>query len=216
MRKTDLIILAIILVLLVTGVGSCRRAGIWLSKEVVPPHADALVLLMGNFTDRVLQTADLYNAGKADKVIIVEESMGGYRGLTERGVSIISHTTQAVNSCIALGVPADSITVLPGDARSTLDEAVIVRDYLVSNPGVDTLTLVSSPYHLRRASMIFRKAVKHTDTPVFIGCSGSGDYTDFNAEKWWRSKEDIQHVVTELLKTGSFSLIEGRKLKSDE
>ena len=164
--------------LLVLYVGSCRRAGSWLVKEDVPPHADAIVLLMGNFTDRVLQAADLYNAGRADRLIIVEESMGGYQGLLERGVDIISHTSQAVNSSVALGVPADSITVLPGDARSTLDEAVIVRR-LSRNPipVSDTLILVSSPYHLRRASMIFRHgAGRSRDTPVFVGCSGSGLY----------------------------------------
>ena len=50
-------------------IGGCRRAGTWLVKESVPSHADALVLLMGNFTDRVLQTADLYRSGIADRVI---------------------------------------------------------------------------------------------------------------------------------------------------
>ena len=101
-------------------------------------------------------------------VIIAEESMGGYQGLIDRGVKIISHTSQAVSSLVALGVPADSITVLPGDARSTLDEAVIVRNYIVSNPDIDTLILVSSPYHLRRASMIFRKAFKEAGLHLFL------------------------------------------------
>ena len=216
MNKSRIYLFILFVLPTVICIGSCRRVGIWLAKEEVPSHADAIVLLMGNFTDRVLQAADLYNAGRADRLIIVEESMGGYQGLIERGVTIISHTSQAVNSCVALGVPADSITVLPGNARSTLDEALIVRDYLISNPGIDTLTLVSSPYHLRRASMIFRKAVGGAGAPVVIGCSGSGNYTSFNAERWWRSKEDIQHVMTELIKIGSLRLVEGRKLRNDE
>lgn len=196
-------------------IGGCRRAGTWLVKEKVPPHADALVLLMGNFTDRVLQTADLYGSGIADRVIIAEESMGGYQGLIDRGVKIISHTTQAVSSLVALGVPADSITVLPGDARSTLDEAVIVRQYLGANPEIDTIVLVSSPYHLRRASMIFDRAFEDAGLPVFTGTSGSGAYTDFDATRWWRTKEDIQHVLTEMVKIGSFITLEGRRLKRE-
>ena len=216
MLKSKFIISCFLLLIIILYSGGWRQLGRWLSKEEMPPHADALVILMGNFTDRVLQAADLYNAGRADRLIIVEESMGGYQGLIERGVTIISHTSQAVNSCVALGVPADSITVLPGDARSTLDEAVIIRDYLMSNTGIDTLTLVSSPYHLRRASMIFRKAVGGAGAPVVIGCSGSANYTSFNAERWWRSKEDIQHVMTELIKIGSLRLVEGRKLRNDE
>ena len=196
-------------------IGGCRRAGTWLVKESVPSHADALVLLMGNFTDRVLKTADLYRSGIADRVIIAEESMGGYKGLTDRGVKIISHTSQAVRSLVALGVPADSITILPGDARSTLDEAVIVRDYIGTNPGLDTLILVSSPYHLRRSSVIFGKAFKEAGLTVFTGTSGSGTYTGFDADRWWRSKEDIQHVLTEVIKIGSFVTVEGRRLKRE-
>ena len=197
-------------------IGGCRRAGTWLVKESVPSHADALVLLMGNFTDRVLQTADLYRSGIADRVIIAEESMGGYKGLTDRGVKIISHTSQAVSSLVALGVPADSITILPGDARSTLDEAVIVWDYIGTNPGLDTLILVSSPYHLRRSSVIFGKAFKEAGLTVFTGTSGSGTYTGFDADRWWRSKEDIQHVLTEVIKMGSFITVEGSRLKREK
>jgi len=207
--------LLVLVALSAAYIGGCRRAGTWLVKESVPSHADALVLLMGNFTDRVLQTADLYGSGLANRVIIAEESMGGYKGLTDRGVKIISHTSQAVSSLVALGVPADSITILPGDARSTLDEAVIVRDYIGTNPGLDTLILVSSPYHLRRSSVIFGKAFKEAGLTVFTGTSGSGTYTGFDADRWWRSKEDIQHVLTEVIKIGSFVTVEGRRLKRE-
>ncbi len=215
MSKSRIVLIILVIALSVVYIGGCRRAGTWLVKEKVPPHADALVLLMGNFTDRVLQTADLYGSGLADMVIIAEESMGGYQGLIDRGVKIISHTSQAVNSLVALGVPADSITVLPGDARSTLDEAVIVRQHLGTNPEIDTIVLVSSPYHLRRASMLFKKAFREDGLPVFTGTSGSGAYTDFNADRWWRSKEDIQHVLTEVIKIGSFVTVEGRRLKRE-
>jgi len=213
--KSRIIFFIVLILLTVTCIGGCRRAGIWLVKEDEPPHADALVLLMGNFTDRVLKTADLYGSGIADRVIIAEESMGGYKGLIDHGVKIISHTSQAVSSLVALGVPADSITILPGDARSTLDEAVIVRDYIGTNPGLDTLILVSSPYHLRRSSVIFGKAFKEAGLTVFTGTSGSGTYTGFDADRWWRSKEDIQHVLTEVIKIGSFVTVEGRRLKRE-
>jgi len=213
--KSKIVFFLVLATLSAACIGGCRRAGTWLVKEKVPPHADALVLLMGNFTDRVLQTADLYGSGIADRVIIAEESMGGYKGLTDRGVKIISHTSQAVSSLVALGVPQDSITVLPGDARSTLDEAAIVRNYIGNNPDTDTIILVSSPYHLRRASMIFNKAFKEAGLTVFTGTSGSGAYTDFDAARWWRSKEDIQHVLTEVIKIGSFVTVEGRRLRRE-
>ena len=186
----------------------------WLVKEDVPPHADAMVLLMGSFPERVLQAADLYHESKAGRLIIVKESMGGYLRLEERGVSIISTTDQARDAAVRLGIPADSITVLPGDARSTLTEAVVVRDYLSEKPETDTLILVSSPAHMRRASMIFRAAFRDSETPLVIGCSPSA-YTSFRAEKWWKNKEDIQVVLSEYLKITSFVLFEKRVLKKD-
>ena len=204
----------ILIVLTVIYAGGCRRAGIWLVKEDVPPHADAMVLLMGNFPERVLQAVDLYNENRAGRLIIVEESMGAYRGLEERGVSIISKTAQARDASVKLGIPEDLITLLPGDARSTLTEAVIVSEYLATNPGIDTLILVSSPTHMRRASVIFRTAFKDLDKPVYVGCSPSA-YSDFNAERWWRHKEDIQDVLSEYLKTVSFILVEKRSIKRE-
>ena len=173
MLKSRIIFFILLLSLAILYVGGCRRAGTWLVKEDVPAHADAMVILMGNFPDRVLQAADLYHEGRAGKLIIVEESMGPFSTLEARGANIISNTEQARNACIALGIPADSITVLPGDARSTLDEAIVVRDYLSRCATMDTLLLVSSSAHMRRASMIFRAALCDSETPVYIGCSPS-------------------------------------------
>ena len=131
--------------------------------------------------------------------------MGSYRELTGRGVPIISNSSQARSAAIKLGVPADSIILLPGDARSTLSEAMIVRKYLKDISSIDTIILVSSPAHLRRASIIFKNAFRNLPEPVFVGCSPSA-YSSFSPDKWWRRKEDIQTVLTEYLKTGSFLL----------
>jgi uncharacterized SAM-binding protein YcdF (DUF218 family) len=199
--------------LLIVGilyVGGCRRAGSWLVKEDVPAHADVMVILMGNFPDRVLQAVDLYRGGRTDRVIIVEESMGPFSILESRGADIISNSEQARNSCVALGIPADSITILPGNARSTQTEAIVVRNYLAGIPAIDTLLLVSSASHMRRASMIFKAAFRDSETPIYIVCSPSA-YSNFNADRWWRRKEDIQMVLTEFVKIGSFVVFEKKK-----
>ena len=201
-----------ILIITILYVGGCRRAGIWLVKEDVTGHADAIVILMGSFTDRVLETVDLYHQGKADRLLIVYESMGPYLLLESRGADVIRTTEQARDAAVALGVPVDSITMLPGEARSTLDEALIVRDYLKAKSDIDTLILVSSPAHMRRAMMIFRSAMKYAGIPVLVGCSPSA-YTNFNPEKWVKNKEDIQIVLTEYLKITSFVLFERKGIR---
>lgn len=210
MTKSGYWVLSILAILMVASVGGCRRAGKWLVKENTPVRADAMVLLMGNFPDRVLHAVDLYRSGTAGKVLIAEESMGPFSTLEARGAEILSNTEQARNASVALGVPPGSIIVLPGEARSTMDEAIIIRNYINSMPDTDTLLLVSSASHMRRASMIFNAAFRKSDRPVYIACSPSS-YSGFNPEKWWRNREEVQAVMYEYIKIVSFVLFERRK-----
>ena len=211
MLKSRIFFFILILTMTFFYVGGCRRAGTWLVKKDVPAHSDAMVLLMGAFPDRVLQAVDLYKDGKADRLLIVEESMGPFSLLESRGADIISNTEQARNSAITLGIPGDSITILPGNARNTQTEAIAVRTYLAGIPAIDTILLVSSAYHMRRASMIFKAALRDSETPIYVGCSPSV-YSEFIAYRWWRGKEGIQEVLTEYLKIGSFVVFEKKKL----
>ena len=77
---------------------------------------------------------------------------------------------------------------------------------------MDTLLLVSSSAHTRRACMIFKAALDPLDHTPVIYCSPS-QYTSFNAEKWWKSKNDIQRLVNENLKLINLALFERRALR---
>lgn len=195
--------------------GACRRAGNWLKMEALPEHADAIVMLMGSFPDRVLQVHETWEKGLADRILLVEENMGAFAELKERGAGIISNSEQAAASLRALGIPGENITILPGAARSTLDEALVIKEYLNKNRDTDTLLLISSPDHMRRAYLIFSKVLRDRQMPVVIGCQPSR-WSSFNGQKWWRRKEDIQSVITEVVKIGSFIFIEKHQIpKSD-
>lgn len=208
-----ILVSAIVLLVVLSLVGGCRKAGSWLVREELPEQADALVLLMGSIPDRVLQTADFYNEGMAGKVILVEESMGPAEALTATGFKLVRTTEQVVDALVYLGVPRESIILLPGEATSTQMEAETVRDYLKSRQtGIESLILVSSSHHMRRGTMIFKAAVKPLQTYVDV-YSGPSTYSDFNASFWWKSREDIQDVVLEYLKIFNFILFEKRKLK---
>jgi uncharacterized SAM-binding protein YcdF (DUF218 family) len=210
--KARIYIYGILLIIIIVYVGACRKAGEWLVKKDDLVHADAIVILMGSIADRVLEASDQYTQRKTGKVIMVEANMGAYKALESRGVHIISETAKARKALVDLGIPIDSIVILPGDATSTLMEAKIIREYLKDKPNIDTLLLVSSAPHTLRASMIFKSAFRKTGLPLCILCSPS-TYTNFNAEKWWRSEEDIQVVLLEYLKIANFVLFEKRQLK---
>jgi uncharacterized SAM-binding protein YcdF (DUF218 family) len=196
----------------VTYIVGRQGVGNWLVKEDIPVHADAAVLLMGYFPERVLQVADLYHERVADNLIIVYESMGPYQELESRGASVIRTTEQARDAAVALGIPDSCITMLPGNARSTLDEALAVREYLTGKPGLDTLLLVSSPAHMRRAYMIFMTVLNNTGNRTYIGTSPS-EYSSFNPHNWWRRREDIQAVLSEWVKIVSFVIFERGKIE---
>lgn len=181
-------------------------------KEDKQVHADAIVLLMGSISDRVLQVVDLYYQGLACKVILVETSHPeNINAIEERGGIFRSSALQSRTSLVSLGIPYDSILILQGGATSTQMESLIIREYLSTAPEIDTLLMVSSSEHTRRASMIFNSAFKSSEKPLTVYCSPSS-YTKFNPEKWWRSKEDVQAVLMEYIKIANFLLFDRRKL----
>jgi uncharacterized SAM-binding protein YcdF (DUF218 family) len=124
------------------------RAGTWLIKENTLQKSDAIILLMGNIPDRVLQAGDLYKQALATRMLIVEENMTGIDFLKEHGIELISNSQQARNAMIRQGVPEDSVLILPCGARSTLMEAQTVAHYISSNPQVNTLIIRRISYRV--------------------------------------------------------------------
>jgi uncharacterized SAM-binding protein YcdF (DUF218 family) len=209
--KFRIFFIGIIIIFLLLFVGSCRNAGKWLIKDDDPVRGDAMIVLMGGITDRILHAVDLFNEDISNKILIVKESMGPSRMLEERGVRITSSAMNAKRILNELGVPADSIVIFPCDATSTQMEATILRDQLKNKPEIDSLIIVSSSEHMRRASMIFERAFAKAGIKITVLCSPS-EYTGFDGKVWWRSKEGIQTVLMEYLKIANFLLFDGRKL----
>lgn len=202
----------VLLIIIIVYIGSCRKAGQWLMKEDEPVQADAIVILMGSVYDRVLQASDLYLQGLSRQMIMVEtRQLDDDKVLKGEEVYNISNTGQTRNVAVSLGVPLDSIIILPGGAASTRMEAIIFRDYFVNKPDIDTILLVSSAEHTRRASIIFKTVFRKAGLPVHVVSSPS-TYSGFNAEKWWKSRNEIKDVVMEYLKIGYFFLFDRWKL----
>jgi len=200
--------LTVIVILYVT---SFRKAGSWLIKKNDPVHADAMVILMGSVSDRVLQAVDLYNQGMAGTVIFGEVNRGHYKILEDKGFYIQSTTELFRDAAVSLGIPSDSIIILPGDVTSTQMEAVIVRNYLIEYYDIDTILLISSAQHTRRASMIFRSAFRKSGVQACIVTIPSS-YSGFTGEKWWKSRNRVETVFMEYLKIADFMLFGRWKL----
>jgi len=181
--------------------------GQWLVAEDDLQASDMIVVLMGSFPDRIyriLQAVDIYNERYSDKIVLVNSYRDGYDIFVERGVEIPPGYAQLSKmAAIDLGVPEENILILEGNAKSTQDEALSIREYIRNNRAIESIILVTSKYHSGRSKKIFRKALRGLDREINIYSSPS-KYDPFNASQWWRDREDIKWVVLEYLKLAKF------------
>ena len=205
MKKPGKLFITVIVILSVLLLGrlSLPSLGNYLVAEDEPQQSDIIVLLMGSGPDRMLGAVDLYHAEYADEILMVRNMVRGYDLVVSQGVKIPHDTDIAKEVAVQLGVSEEKITVLPGDALSTQDEAIAVREYLKTEPDIDSLIIVTSKSHSGRAKKIFVKAMTSLERNFRI-ISCPTNYDDFNAEKWWQNREDLKHGVLEYLKLMHF------------
>ena len=206
--KKIMTILVILLVFFIfVSVFLMPNLGRWLVVEDNLQVSDMIVVLMGSFPDgiyRILQAVDIYNERYSDKLVFANSYRVGYDIFVERGVEIPPGDAQLSKmAAIDLGVPEENILILEGDAKSTQDEVLIIREYIRNNRAIESIILVTSKYHSGRSKKIFRKALSGLDRKINIYCSPS-KYDPFNASQWWKDKEDIKCVVLEYLKLAHF------------
>ena len=125
-----------------------------------PRAADAIVVFAGGvgesgragggYQERVALAADLFQAGHAPNLVF---SSGFAFSLKEADVM----KTLAVS----LGVPPSAI-ILEQQAASTNENVTFVREIL-DQRGWRRILLVSSPYHMRRATLTWRKLAPEVD-----------------------------------------------------
>lgn len=175
------------------------RMGRWLVVEAELQPAGAMVILMGSIADRALEAKDVYEQGYATSIVMVKPRQRGAVHLEPYGVELPSNSELTAYALGELGVPQDSIRILPGGAVSTREEAQIIRNFLEENPQIDSFILVSSRAHLRRGNMIFRKELRKLDHPVQI-IPRPSSYSEFREDKWYRHRESAKSVFLEYLK----------------
>jgi uncharacterized SAM-binding protein YcdF (DUF218 family) len=209
MKKPKKIFIIFIVILAVVALIrlSLPSLGSSLVAEDKPQQSDIIIVLMGSGPDRMLGAVDLYHAGYADEIVMVRNMVRGYDLVVSQGVKIPHDTDIAGEVAVQLGIPEEKITVLPGDALSTQDEAIAVREYLKSEHDIDSIIIVTSKSHSGRAKKIFVKAMSSLDREIKV-LSCPTKYDDFYAEKWWKNREDLKRGALEYLKLFHFYLRE--------
>jgi uncharacterized SAM-binding protein YcdF (DUF218 family) len=129
------------------------------------PTADAIVVLsgmlrdspptwkrpvFGDAADRFAVGVALWRAGKAPKLVFTRAQMPWARTQTPEGEHL-------ARLAIAQGVPAQNIEVTNGTVGNTADEAQEIAE-LVRTRGWRNVVLITSAFHMPRASWLFRRA----------------------------------------------------------
>ena len=207
LKKIYVKAVALVVLTIATYLLFINSANLLLLPETQTYKTDAVIILMGSVSDRILQAADIFQAGLAKEIIIVKEKQTGIVNLNKRGVDIPSQAQRSQSALIQLGIPDSLITIIPGQAASTRDEADTISSYLTINKYIQSITIVSSPTHLRRAKLIFRNTFDNKNLQVHIQTIPSS-YTPINTKHWWRDRETAKAIVMEYMKLIYFNLYE--------
>ncbi len=147
--------------------------------------ADAVVVLMGANPTRMPVAAELIMDGYADILIIAQ------------GTS--TEAAEGRRDAIELGVLENIIIIAPGQATSTWDEAVIVRDYLTQRKDINSLILVNSSRQTRRTLKTFDRVLGSLDRDIILMSKAAG-YGNFQDERWWEDLRNIESILIESTK----------------
>ena len=192
--------LGILVTLVIVSVFAVLRMPAFLVLEKDLQPAGAIVILMGSTPERELEAADIYHQGYAPNFIIVDFSTYSCRLLDSLKLHIPRGKEKMISVLGQLDVPAESIRIVPGEVVSTRGEAVAVRNYLQTRPDIDAIILVSSPAHMRRATMLFRWELNKLDHKVAV-IPRPSSYSNFNTSKrWFRSRHTVKTVMLEYMK----------------
>jgi uncharacterized SAM-binding protein YcdF (DUF218 family) len=187
--------LAVLGGLYLSRAGLFRAAAAALDVSEPPRPATAAYVLGGGSDDRPCVAAALYRAGLVGRVIQPGVGLSVDDPAAEDDVRP-PETVVTRRVLLARGVPAEAVVTLPGEVRSTADEAKALAEYLAGRPG-ETVAVVTTAFHTRRARVLFRRALGAEAGRVFFVAAPSGRYT---AADWWQSEDGFVAYSTEYLK----------------
>jgi len=174
-----------------------KHVGSYLIVEHPPKKADLIVCLMGGPVERGLEAADLYKMGLAPYIFIGREELpDGIETLNERGVRFPESRDLLIMMFEKLGVPGSACLVSDNFAGSTMEEAKVIRDFVLEK-GFRSLIMVTSPTHTRRAWLTFENVFEKDDVEVLMAPSR---HTKFKPDDWWKTRRYAKEVIVEYQK----------------
>jgi len=182
--------------------------GRYLIVEHAPTRSDLMVCLSGGNPARGLKVAEIYRKGLSPRIFVApEEKPDGFDQLVREGIEYPQSIDLLIMLLRKLGIPESAIYVGRRPVTSTLDEAKLVREFVIREK-VRSLILVTSPTHSRRVFLIFRNVLE--DQGVLLQMVPT-PYSRFRPETWWESRKYVREVILEYQKLLFYFLVDQRR-----
>jgi len=165
--------------------------------------ADAIYVLGGARVDRWLEAAELYQAGRAPRILL---SRGGTeRGemlLASRGITVPNGATSGRDILVDhLGVPASAVEALTTPVDNTAHEAEDIAER-VRREDWSHLIVITGRSATRRAGYAFQR-VLGDDVRITMRDTR---FDDFDPIWWWRSRASFRQTFFEFPKLMAYWL----------
>ena len=180
---------AVTIIAVLVGVGH------WLDLTDPLVHADAIVAISGDTGARAESAIALWKQGYAPVLI--------FSGGSSDPESVASAELMK-RTAVAAGVPAKAI-VVEGASATTEENAQRVAE-LMKSAGMRSAILVTSPYHQRRAAILFEREFERVSLSFR---NHPADDPDWDATLWWTREPSRSLTLVELAKLGA--LVAGQR-----
>ncbi len=159
-------------------------------------HADVIIILGGD-SERIPYGVKLYKLNYSNKIIVT----GGSLNIPYLNTTLAELEKE---EAVDLGVAPKDI-ILEDKSTTTYEDAEFSRDIMLQN-NLTSAIVVSSPYHMRRASWLFGRVFRNEKVTLLYS---PVDNSWFKAENWWKNERSIQAVYDEYGKMVYYILIFG-------
>jgi uncharacterized SAM-binding protein YcdF (DUF218 family) len=178
-----------------------HAAASWLDVGEKPQKAHYAMVLGGGEDTRPFIVAALIEDGWAKHALVAKFAP------TPSVTDGIIPPFEQINreAFLRRGVPSSDVTVLPGAAATTYDEANALKAFLQDRPAARVL-VVTNDYHTRRSRWVFARVLGDRARNItFV----SAPTDEFPMDCWWRSQLGFLAITTEYLKLAFYAVAYG-------
>lgn len=157
-----------------------------------PIKADAIVILGGGVELRTLKAAELYHAGFANRILVMQPER---TELNTLGL-IVDQAELTIQLLKLKNVPDNAIALMETEVTSTREEADVLAVWAKANDA-HSLLVTTDIFHTRRALWILNRKLKEVGVDVKMMAVPQKKYS---ADNWWQAESGVIDFQNEVIK----------------